>query len=316
MFEEDPRFSPRDDIDRFISLSSELDEEVMAQADIHKKSDVFRSKINGLLEIVPFLIGQEVIGSGQVAQRLDEASSDEYGTGLLLTREELPRIRSKGVFQTSRILPIVMGGEVLNRFVHTIEESSESLTSRHFDPRPQPTWENIAASGALLFPTEPINAHSIKEMDNDALTLYYDKVMSESESEEFGELEKIKAVGDMMNHLLELTGHAPNRINHRRVSWLNSRGRVQGRKIHAVNFVQGFPKIGESRKGWTFSNMDIETEIIAGNFTVLESYSRTEGSSKVYFEGKKTLYLRGKAGDIDVAVPVSNILSLDPKSDL
>jgi hypothetical protein len=179
------------------------------------------------------------------------------------------------------------------RLLHMIYIGSGPLEADETGNMHQMHYYNyVLGRGSEIVPFNPVNAHSLVELQRDALLIDVDTIALD---EQLGIAEKIKQIGIVSNGVLQKFVDQSKR-NHQRVSYLNSLNLLSDVVFLTSDFVLADKEAFETSQSLYFSERTTTQVVYPDIFQMTNGYSRLSNGT-ILPGGAPELYIEGTLED-------------------
>ncbi len=163
----------------------------------------------------------------------------------------------------------------------------------------------IYAWGSKIFPIDPVNAHSLKDLRNDKIVRYaFDNIAFDAE---ISRPNAIMKIGEIAQKAFSGWIEQPE-IDQQRISYLNSLGLLEGLSIISQDFLKVSGYADEPKVSVPSPPDQPYAQIEPGFFVLARSYKRDSLGQAFYRNGKDLCIKTPIADGEAVVVPVPNIV--------
>ena len=293
--------------------AEELDEFAASQPNLGESElfSEFAQSVFARDKIHP-LMGQQVIVHGTPitpAMETDEA----YGTfstnplAVAPMHENKPSIGTYVGLTVQSVYDIDAEADVF-RIAHVIHTgSSQSVPYSQGHMQQFHFYEYVLATGSEVIPYNPVNAHSLADLRNDAVVADIDKIAFGDLADANGEWARAEEIGLFMAQTL-FERQTEDDINHQRLSYLNSLGTLSEVVLVTKDFALGDKSAYETGDALNFSNANLEFLVYPKIFHFLHGYKRMRPSGAIALEREPELFIEGRLeGGQKVLAPFQEI---------
>lgn len=196
-------------------------------------------------------------------------------------------------------------GAWVHRVTHKVSVGSVEYVDPYGNDHLITQNRSVCALGSKIFPVNPVNAHSLRDLRDDKVVHYaFDNIVFHPDN---SPVDAIIKIGKIARKVFSGDRENPE-LNHQRISYLNSMGLLDGISILTRDFLQvtGYPSEGD------VTSQPVQTErfvqIEPGFFVLGKKYHRDTQGNVYCKPGEIDLGVKTPTGDGEaIVVPVPNI---------
>jgi hypothetical protein len=314
---------PLDALRQCLGAVGALDRE-LAELDPETSADRRREIIDAIHDLYNFLplINQEVFAMGTVVEAatletLPASESNDAKMGVVTPRlvysstegpdEPLDFSTNilKGFLRGFMVMPVFDGEKERARILLALETGREVFQSFTFQDVNVVTYSWVCADDASILPVEPLNCHSISDLESSGLMGPIQEIIGRQDKPTPN---KLKEIGEYINYLYTRSNVDP-RLN-QLVSYINSVLRIQGYFAFTSELIEGSPVVNQNLYEFTVGSRDRKAGCYAASHLVtLDAYERTgDGPSDFRVMDYRQLYVKARNGSGRyVTIPLNQI---------